>query len=336
MGQTPSACPTFMFKLFNIVLVFRLVVCLTSAKGSAQETKKALPSDTTVASVEKGVSLAQSGHCNEAILLLKNGMEATKEKDLKREAGFAGVRCAMRIGASDAALYFLQFLNHAFPGDPDVLYVSVHTYSDLSTQASLELARKAPSSYQAHQLNGEALEVQGKWDEAAKEYELVLKENPRVAGIHYRLGRVLLSKSNFTPQDQQEAKHQFEQELEIDPSNAGAEFVLGVLARRDQQLGEAVAHFTRATKLDVSFSDAFLELGSALIALKQYTEAIPALENAVKLQPQNADAHYNLATAYNRSGRKDDADKEFAIHRELLAKTGSTGSQASQPVEAPQ
>jgi tetratricopeptide (TPR) repeat protein len=328
MGQTPGACPTFMFKHVSTALVSVFFSGLVTASAAAQTPPKTA-GDPPALSVEKGVAQAKSGHCNAAIPLLKKGMEGSQDKELKREAGFAGVRCAMRLNAKDAALYFLQFLNHEFPNDPDVLYVSVHTFSDLSTSTSLELARKAPTSYQAHQLNGEALEVQGKWDEAAKEYELVLKQNPHLAGIHYRLGRVLLSKSNFTPQDAQDAKLQFQQELEIDPSNAGAEFVLGVLARRDEHLGEAIGHFSRATQLDAGFGDAFLELGSALVAAKQFQEAIPPLETAVRLQPENPATHYNLATACSRVGRKEEADKEFAIHRQLIAKTG--GAEASSP-----
>jgi tetratricopeptide (TPR) repeat protein len=328
-----------MLKQIRTAFVSGLLCGLVTGAAASQNSKKtAAPIDTAASSVEKGVAQAKSGHCNDAVLLLKKGMEGTKDKELRREAGFAGVRCAMRLNAEDAALYFLQFLNHEFPNDPDVLYVSVHTYSDLSTSASLALARKAPSSYQAHQLSGEALEVQGKWDEAAKEYELVLKQNPHLAGVHYRLGRVLLSKSNFTPEDAQEAKQQFQQELEIDPSNAGAEFVLGVLARRDDHVGEAIGHFSRATQLDAGFGDAFLELGSVLIAVKQFSEAISPLETAVHLQPENPATHYNLATAYNRAGRKEDADKEFAIHRQLIAKReGASGaSQGNPPPTTPQ
>ena len=33
--------------------------------------------------------------------------------------------------------------------------------------------------------------IQGKWDDAAKEYEAILQAKPDVAGIHFRLGRLL-------------------------------------------------------------------------------------------------------------------------------------------------
>ena len=41
-----------------------------------------------------------------------------------------------------AALDFLRVLNREFPADPDVLYLSVHTYSDLSSRAASELAAR--------------------------------------------------------------------------------------------------------------------------------------------------------------------------------------------------
>ena len=56
--------------------------------------------------------------------------------------------------------------------------------------------------------------------------------------------------------------------------------------------------------------------------LKRFAEAVPPLETAVKLEPRNPAAHYNLAMAYNRAGRKEDADKEFAVHRQMTEKAG--------------
>ncbi len=250
---------------------------------------------------------------------------------LKRDVGFAGVRCAMAIGETDAAIDFLRFLKREFPHDPDVLYIAVHTFSDLSTRASLELATTAPASPEAHQLNAEALEVQGKWDEAEKEYRLILGQNPSMPGIHYRLGRILLSKPDFGPAVAEQAKAEFQQELALDPSNAGAEYVLGALARQNQQWDEAIEHFSRAAKLDAGFGDAFLDLGMSLVTVKKYSEAIPPLETAVKLEPMNPTAHYNLAVAYRRGGRQTDADREFAIHRKMTDQNGPAPGQPGAP-----
>jgi Tfp pilus assembly protein PilF len=132
----------------------------------------------------------------------------------------------------------------------------------------------------------------------------------------------------------EQAKKEFQQELEIDPSNAGAEYVLGELAREAQQWDDAVKHFTRAAKLDSSFGDAYLGWGVALVATKKFSEAVPPLEVAVKLEPENPAAHYNLAIAYNRTGHKQEGDKEFAIHRQMVQKNPPE-DKASQSDSAP-
>jgi tetratricopeptide (TPR) repeat protein len=278
-------------------------------------------------SIQKGIALAQGGRCREALPVLKKSSSHVADKDLKLKAGLATVRCAMTTNNVDAALTTLQWLNREFPTDPEVLYVSTHAYSDLSTRAAQDLGRTAPQSMQAHELNAEALEMQGKWAQAQKEYETVLQQNPGAPGMHFRLGRLLLSKPNPGPDIGEQAKKEFQEELKIDPNNAGAEYVLGELARESQQWEDAILHFGRAAKLDAGFGDAFLGLGQSLISNKKFSEAVPPLETAVKLEPQNPATHYSLATAYVRTGRKQDADKEFAIHRQMTQK---------EPQDAPQ
>ncbi len=168
--------------------------------------------------------------------------------------------------------------------------------------------------------------MQGKWDQAEKDYRKILEENSRYPGIHFRLARLLLSKPNPAPGFQDEAKKELQQELEIDPANAGAEYVLGELARETQDLPEAIRHFTKATQLNPSFADAYLGLGMSLLAQKSYADAVAPLQSAVKLQPENPAAHYGLATAYARTGRKEDAEHEFALQQQAAARMGGRAS----------
>jgi tetratricopeptide (TPR) repeat protein len=306
-----NICPFFMLKLRLSILPLAL---LTAAFGQASKPVPIGP--------QRAIKLAQSGHCEEAIPALKRASQVGTDKSIKRTAAFAGVRCAMLINQTGTAVDFLQMLNREFPNDPEVLSLSVHTYSDLSTRAAQQLAMTAPNSAEAHKLNAEALEAQGKWDAAEKEYRFVLQQSPQMPGIHFLLGRLLLSKPDPGPTVAEDAKKEFQEELEIDPMNAGAEYVLGELAREASQWPDAIEHFTRASKLDAGFGDAFLGLGVSLISAKRFSEAIPPLETAVKLESKNPAAHYNLAQAYNRAGRKQDADREFAVHRQMTEKAG--------------
>jgi len=300
------------------ILQFAQLLLLASypafTQNAASKTPAPLSSSTTA---EHALGLAKSGRCSEAIPLLKKAMAPGQDKDLRRNAGLAGVHCAMVKNQFDSAEDFLRTLVRDFPEDPEVLYTAVHTYSDLATHASEQLAVRDPNSAQAHELNAEALEMQGKWDQALKEYQKVLALNPRLPGIHFKIGRLLLSKPNPPADAAERAKKEFQQELEIDPANAGAEYVLGELARESQQWDDAVGHFARAAKLDSSFGDAFLGWGVALVSSKKFSEAVAPLEAAVKLEPQNSAAHYNLAIAYTRSGRREEGEREFAIHRNM-------------------
>ena len=306
-------------------LAFSLFLSL--APGLTAQAAKSAPA--APAPVQKGMSLARSGRCAEALPLLQKTASHALDKTVRRDAGLAEVRCAMTMDRRGVAVSALQWLNQDFPNDPEVLYVSTHVYSDLSTRSAADLAKRAPQSYQARELDAEALEMQGKWDQAAKEYERALQQNPNAPGIHFRLGRLLLSKPNPGPDMAEQAKKQFEAELKIDPDNAGAEYVLGELAREAQQWPEAVQHFSQATKLDAGFGDAFLGLGQSLISSQQYAKAILPLQEAVKLEPLNPATHYLLATAYSRTGRKEEADKEFAIHRRMVQKSPA-GEDSSQ------
>jgi tetratricopeptide (TPR) repeat protein len=295
-----------------------VVAIALTLESSAQNSKS--PATDPATEAHRSITLAESGRCAEALGSLRGLAHKLADKNLKRKVGLDGVRCAMGMGRTEDALDFLRTLTHDFSNDPEVLYLSVHTYSDLATRASEELARNAPSSYQALELNAEAYETQGKWEQAAQEYQKALAQNPDGPGIHFRIGRLLLSKPNPAPDVADQARREFQAELRIDPSNAGAEYVLGELARHDQNWDEAIQHFAKASKLDAGFGDAYLGLGQSLIAAKKFADAVPPLEAAVKLEPANPAAHYNLATAYSRSGRKAEADKEFAIHRQMTQK----------------
>ena len=263
------------------------------------------------------MSLAEQGRCKEAVPLLKRVLASQSPAEVRKKAGVLGLRCSLALDSRDSTLDFAHLLGHQFAQDPEILFILVHAYSDLSSRTAQDLGRNAPRSIPAHKLNAEALEMQGKWDEAQREYENIIEEYPDAPGLHFLLGRLLLSRPESGPDSAVRAKQEFQKELQIDPQNAGAEFILGEMARQESQWDQAIAHFSRATKLDTSFGDAFMSLGFCLVTARRYEEAIPPLEVAVRMQQDNPSAHYNLAVALSRTGKKEAAEKEYAIQRRL-------------------
>jgi tetratricopeptide (TPR) repeat protein len=298
-------------RLLSAVVLFPLTIFF-NLWGQAQKS----PSVAVRSEAERAVSLAESGNCIQALPILKKVARQIPDKELRKRVSLDGVHCAMTHNTVYDALDFLSVLSRDFPNDPEALYAATHAYSDLSMQSSQQLAREAPFSYQVHLLNAEALELQNKWGEAAGEYRKILEINPMLPGMHARLGRALLSKLQPSATDVEQARKNFEQELQIDPNNTVAEYVLGDLASRDNDLSGAIRHFTKATQLDSSFSEAYLGLGSALVSAKRFEEAVPPLEKYEKLAPDSPTGHYQLALAYSGVGRRDDANREAALQRQ--------------------
>lgn len=307
-----------------------LALCL-SAGGILSAAQNTVKTDSSLASAaQSAVSQAEAGRCTGALPALAKASGRLTDKDLEKRVELDGVRCATVGQRWSQVADFVRALQRDFPHDPEALYVAVHAYSDLSTRAAEDLAGTAPDSIPALELDAEANEVQGRWDDAEKDYRTILKQSPRYPGIHFRLARLLLSRPNPPADFQDQAKNELQEELEIDPSNAGAEYVSGELARQMQDFPAAVEHFGKAKNLDPNFGDAYLGLGMALLSEKKYEDAIVPLERAVKLEPQNPAGHYNLATAYARIGHKDAAEREFALQQQAAHHGNPSGGSTPQ------
>src|SRR5215469_5070255 len=288
-----------------------LAACLSGGQTAAK------PQHHDPASPEQAIGLAEKGRCREALPRLKGTNSHVLDEQRKYSVLMATARCAMSLEQTETAVQALLALKREFPGDPEVLYTSTHFFSELAARSSQELAAKAPSSPQAQQLEAEAFESQGKWEEAAAQYRRILEQNPKQAGIHYRLGMLLLAKS---PADEAGAKREFEEELKTNPDSAPAQFMLGETARQAGQWDEAIEHFSKVINLDESFAEAYLAIGMTLNSAGKFADAISPLQSYVKLLPGDPAGHYQLATAYARTGRKQDAEREITLQRQASGK----------------
>jgi len=288
----------------------------------AQDTKTS-----SAPSVQQGIALVESGRCAEARPILKKQLPRVTDKQIKYHAEMAILRCAMAVDDEETASSTLLRLRRDDPDDPEVLYMATHYFSEMGSRAAQELESKAPHSYQAQKLEAEALESQGKNDDAAAIYNKILEENPKTPGIHYRLGQIDLAIAGATGPTE-DAKKQFEQEVAVDPLNASAHFILGELARRNQEWPDAVREFSQAAKLDAGFTEAYLALGMSLASSGKFAEALPPLQRYVRMQPGDPAGHYQLAMALAHTGDKEGAARELA----LQAKAAASG-QASDNAE---
>lgn len=242
-----------------------------------------------------------------------------QDRDLKRRMGAAGVRCAMILDHRGAATTILAWLEEQFPHDPEILFMATHVFSDLAARSSKELMDAAPGSPLVVEINAENFEKQGDWKKAIAEYRVLLAREPKMPGIHSRIGQIILTLP-ATPTSNDEARKEFEQELKLHPQNASAEYFLGELARKSGQLPQAIEHYRTATRLNPGLPEPHFGLGRCLLDSDKAAEAVGPLETAARLAPDNPTIHFTLAHAYQEVGRKDDAAREFALQKSTAAK----------------
>src|SRR5260370_8097564 len=143
-----------MRNLSKTILAGFLLLMMAVLSPAQLAKKPATAADSSVVA-ERGAKLAETGHCAEAMPLLKRSFPLTTDTDLKLKLGFDAVRCAMTLNQSDVAVDFLRSLNRQFPRAPEVLYLTVHIYSALSLRASQDLPHTAPTPNLSHPLNPE-------------------------------------------------------------------------------------------------------------------------------------------------------------------------------------
>ncbi len=177
-----------------------------------------------------------------------------------------------------------------------------------------KLEQMDPNSSAVHLFTAEALDGEGKTEEAIKEARTGLKLSPQEPNLNFVLGHLYWEAERYD-----EAVAAFEAELLIVPGNAKAIAYLGDIAMKRGDNQKALKLLRTAAQLQDNVRLAYMDIGGILVDQKQYAEALSALRHAVKLDPTQPDAHFRLGHVYQLMGNSAAAEKEFAKVRELKA-----------------
>jgi predicted O-linked N-acetylglucosamine transferase (SPINDLY family) len=158
---------------------------------------------------------------------------------------------------------------------------------------------------------GLTLAQQGRYDEAAANYQHTLRLRPNAANAHNNLGTVFLSQGKLP-----EAIDSYRQALRCNPHSVDASSNLGMVLWKLGKLDEALAQYQHALRLDPDNAALRNNLGAALQELGQLVEAEASLRWAVRVKPDFADAICNLGIVLWKQGRVDEAVAQYqhALH----------------------
>jgi tetratricopeptide (TPR) repeat protein len=308
----------------NLGLIYFQERKFDQAVFSLRQALRLKPSLTKTDSI-LAISLSEQGRFSDALPGLERGFHRPSDPEMRRMCGLQLQRAYAGMNRDQKAVEIALELNGLYPNDPEILYHSGKIFGNSAFLAMQKLAQVAPASIWRHQAWAEAYESQGSYDVAIGEYRQVLAGDPTRIGIHYRLGRTLLSRSRQTTsaEDAAAALKEFQQELERDPSNASAAYEIAEADRNAGQLEEAQKFFELALEYYPEFEEARLGLGAALTSLQKPAEALPHLQKAISLNRQNEVGWYRLSQVEGMLGNAVERQRAFTEFQRLRIEKSS-------------
>ncbi len=266
-----------------------------------------------------GQSLAEMGDFEEALPLLEKGFHQTADTEVRRMCGLQLLRAYTGLSRDSDAVETGLALNKLYPDDAEVLFHTGRIYGNYAFVVMSKLHDSAPGSIWTLQAQGELHESQKEYDEAISSFNHVLAVDPHRPGIHYRIGRIYLTR--FTEaqkaEDRDAAQREFTAELAIDPGNGNSRYELAIIQADLGNLDEARKLYEQVLELYPDFEEALVGLGGVCLDSQKPDQAIPALEHAIKLNPKDDVAWYRLARADRATGNKDGQQKALAEFQKL-------------------
>jgi tetratricopeptide (TPR) repeat protein len=283
--------------------------------------KTALAIDPANAAVRMNLALAyyKSARPTEAVEPLKAVVAAAPET---KNAYLILADCYLQTGHPQDAVSLLKPREAMFEGDLAFAYVLgtalLQTDDEKEGQVYIDRIFTAGDSAEAHLLIGVAYLNHFQYASGKSELERALQLNPRLPTANSAHGRALLGLG-----DQPAAERAFRQELSVNINDFEANLMLGSMRRTNQDFDDALIYLNRALAIHPGDMSARKLVASIKLQTGAVDEAARLLEAIVKDSPDSVDAHVQLATAYNRLKRKEDAEREKAIVDRLNAEAES-------------
>jgi Flp pilus assembly protein TadD len=206
-----------------------------------------------------------------------------------------------------------------------------------------ELQRRAwlvadvPIGAKQHFDYGVALQKEGRWEEAEKQYKIALHFNSAAPKSHMNLAVVLTAQAKFD-----EAAPHMEEALRLQPNDGEFHFNYASLLQRLGRGDEAGAQYEAAARLLPDLPEAHYNHALFLASGGKANDALRELQRVVQLKPDYVDAQLKLADALFAKGDLEEAkmhyttalgaDPKLAVAHNSLGRLYLTQGQISQAI----
>ena len=157
--------------------------------------------------------------------------------------------------------------------------------------------RLAPNLARAHLNRGNILSLMGDTERALEAYATALAHSPSYAAAHYNTGNACARQGRH-----EAALAAYQRAIALKPDFAAAELGLGSVLQTLGQLDGAMASCRRALAINPDYVEAHCNLGNALKGLGQFADAATSYRRALEINPDYVEAHCNLGNALQELG----------------------------------
>ena len=167
---------------------------------------------------------------------------------------------------------------------------------------SRAMVLEAPESAGGHLNYGNALNGDGRTEEAIEQFRSAVSIDSNYAGPHIALAFALINQGDLTA-----AIHEFREVVRLRPESPEVRNDLALMLRQHGELDSAIAEYREALRLEPNSEMTLNNLGYAYMQSGDFRQAITCLKAALRLKPDFAGARANLAAAYQAAGLPDSA-----------------------------
>jgi tetratricopeptide (TPR) repeat protein len=159
---------------------------------------------------------------------------------------------------------------------------------------------------------GQAHAQQGDFDAAIKVLQHAIQQKAGVAEAHATLGIIYLKQGRLA-----DSTRALRDELAAHADDVKTRYTLATVLDLDGHQDEALAELRTVLRATPDYADARYLHGKILLARGDPAGAAAALEIAVRLAPDEANVHYQLAQAYQKLGKTEQAQEQFQAYQRL-------------------
>ncbi|SEG00597.1 Lipopolysaccharide biosynthesis regulator YciM, contains six TPR domains and a predicted metal-binding C-terminal domain [Bryocella elongata] len=281
-----------------------------------------------------GLSERALGQRDAAIDDLQQALPQLDEPKFAKQVGLALLELQSAKQDLAGAVATAQQLRSKAPEDPEILYASYRTATDLAGDSLLSLSLAAPNSGQMQMAIAHELLRVRDLPGAIASFRRAIVANPALPGVHFELAEALYASPNTA--DHPLAEQEYRKAVAANPQDLQAKVRLADVLVERSAMDEAAGLYQQALKANPHNVDAAVGLAHIDSERGDDAAALPLLEQAIADDPSNMLARFRLSTVDRKLKRLEDAKRELAEYQKLKAlKDKLRGTYSTMKLAAP-